>query len=431
MATVRTCRSLPTLLIIAWLFAALVLVKEFSLDASQRVFQPEPVDLQVYRLAGQHLAEGGQLYAGDFIPGLPFTYPPFAGAFFELFASVPSPAATWLWQVLNFLALVWVIAATMHTTLRASMGTWALAVGLAVASFGLDSIHGSFYFGQINVVLMALVALDFLPRRTFGGVGVGLAAGMKLTPAFFIVVFLAQGRYLAAAVAVVTFLITVGIGFATIPDAGQFWTQAISDSSRVGTHDNPGAQSLLSVLTRVFEQPSELVWLLAVAVTVALVWSAARAARRNHSPGWALGLGGIGACLVSPFTWFHHWVWLVPVLVSLLLSLDGLGNAVLGRAGTGVVSGTALSPLARGLSQLVGLLALGVCAVVALPQVTAALSPDWNFFAHAQTPTDPRNALFVGVGVVLLVGYVLADVARAALRRGTQAAAASAVAGAV
>lgn len=92
MATVRTCRSLPTLLIIAWLFAALVLVKEFSLDASQRVFQPEPVDLQVYRLAGQHLAEGGQLYAYDFIPGLPFTYPPFAGAFFELFASVPSPA---------------------------------------------------------------------------------------------------------------------------------------------------------------------------------------------------------------------------------------------------------------------------------------------------------------------------------------------------
>lgn len=81
---------------------------------------------------------------------------------------------TWLWQVLNFLALVWVIAATMHTTLRASMGTWALAVGLAVASFGLDSIHGSFYFGQINVVLMALVARDFLPRRTFGGVGGGL-----------------------------------------------------------------------------------------------------------------------------------------------------------------------------------------------------------------------------------------------------------------
>lgn len=114
---------------------------------------------------------------------------------------------------------------------------------------------------------------------------------------------------------------------------------------------------------------------------------------------------------------------LVPVLVSLLLSLDGLGNAVLGRAGTGLYQARHY-PLARGLSQLVGLFGPGVCAVVALPQVTAALSPDWNFFAHAQTPTDPRNALFVGVGVVLLVGYVLADVARAALRRGTQAAAA-------
>ena len=58
------------------------------------------------------------------------------------------------------------------------------------------------FFGQINVVLMALVVGDLaLPDRVRGkGIGIGLAAGIKLTPLIFIPYLLFTRRVKAAAV---------------------------------------------------------------------------------------------------------------------------------------------------------------------------------------------------------------------------------------
>lgn len=41
-------------------------------------------------------------------------------------------------------------------------------------------------------------------------------------------------------------------------------------------------------------------------------------ALKNQDMAWAMIIAGFGACLVSPFTWFHHWVWIVPLAAVLI-----------------------------------------------------------------------------------------------------------------
>ena len=133
--------------------------------------------------------------------------------------------------------------------LKLSPAMWLLGFLLLCCTPANEPVHGTLFFGQINIFLMLLVALDILPRkRALPGIGIGLAAGMKLTPAYMGLVLLFQKRWWQAIIAILTFAVTVAIGFVTIPDAANFWTDAIFNSSRVGEHTNPGAQSIRSVM---------------------------------------------------------------------------------------------------------------------------------------------------------------------------------------
>src|SRR5258708_13614208 len=82
------------------------------------------------------------------------------------------------------------------------------------------------FYGQINLVLLALVVGDLaLPDRIKGkGIGIGLAAGIKLTPLIFIPYLLFTRRVKAAVVSALTFAVTVGLGFALLPHASAvYW----------------------------------------------------------------------------------------------------------------------------------------------------------------------------------------------------------------
>ena len=66
------------------------------------------------------------------------------------------------------------------------------------------------------------------------------------------------------------------------------------------------------------QQPSTLAWLLLVVVTLALwVWRSRRAAAVGDEAA-GLALTGAVMCLVSPVTWVHHLVWLLPALILLV-----------------------------------------------------------------------------------------------------------------
>ncbi|MCQ9370974.1 glycosyltransferase 87 family protein [Corynebacterium sp. 35RC1] len=379
------------MLLISSLFAFWVLLRESTLPIKDSITQWLPPDLAVYVLAGRQLADGGNLYDGDFVPGLPFTYPPFAGTLFAQLAPMSDGIVTVFWQGLNFMSLVAVILLCFqHLGKRITPTVAALGVTLAVGALALDPVHGSFHYGQINLILMALVALDFLPKNRFAGIGVGLAAGLKLTPAFFGIVFLIKRRWTAAAVSFGTFLATVAIGYLTVPDAHRFWTYAIFNSSRVGEHSNPGAQSIRSLLERTFDVNSTAIWLACVLIVLAVaVW----AIHLSGNMVLAMGFAGITACLISPFSWFHHWVWVIPIGVWLIVRLDNL------RANLPW-------PLKH-------LSSVGIFAALILflsPYSSAVAWRSMVYWNYADDPSNLLNLRFIGAGFLWMLGYAVAKV---------------------
>ena len=257
-----------------------------------------PSDLKVYLLGGEKVTTHQPLYATDLLPGLPFTYPPFAGVVFSWLTE--STALGVAWKALSVLVVLLVA--------RASTSKHALLL-TAVFVLCLSPVQGTLFFGQVNLLLMGLVCLDFLPRYRLPGIGVGLAAGLKLTPAFFILLLIQQRRWGAVFIAAFTFLCTVATGFSEVTDAKTFWTDAIFRTTRIGADDNPGAQSIRQVLARAgYDEPW--LWLVLSALVTAL---GLFASRRAPAP-LAVSFIGMTACLVSPFSWYHHWVWILPML---------------------------------------------------------------------------------------------------------------------
>ncbi|WP_156980114.1 glycosyltransferase 87 family protein [Corynebacterium terpenotabidum] len=286
------------------------------------VFQLSP-DFMVYYSAGLRLNAGLDIYNGGLWGFLPFTYPPFAGVFFRILPLFPPVGAAILWAMLCVGCLIAVtVGVLVQRGWRADPGTVTLGILAAMGAMSLAAVRESFFYGQINLVLMLLVSLDFLRRRDrLTGIGVGLAAGLKLTPAFFIVVMLLQRRFRDAAVATGTFLATVVVGLVMVPDAMKFWTSALFDDSRIGALDNPGAQSLKAMVVRWFGHEGTsvtLLWIVLVLVVLAACAVAVIEADRHGNDALAMALGGVTACLVSPFSWHHHWVWLVPLALCIV-----------------------------------------------------------------------------------------------------------------
>jgi alpha-1,2-mannosyltransferase len=148
-------------------------------------------------------------------------------------------------------------------------------------------------------------------------VGIGLATAIKLTPGVFILYLLVTRRWRAAATAIGTATAATLIAAALFPDASrEFWTAAIWDTDRVGTLDYLSNQSLRGLLARgPFEAVEAPVWAVCVLATLVVwVWRARAAAAAGDEVA-GLALTGILGCLISPVTWVHHCVWLLPAIV--------------------------------------------------------------------------------------------------------------------
>jgi alpha-1,2-mannosyltransferase len=283
-------------------------------------------DLNVYYGALNYwVRDGGQLY--DYLrprTEYGFTYPPFAALTMLPMALVPWPVAIVISALLTItgagLVLYWYVGPLAR---RQGWTVWfavALAACLAAA---FEPMRETFSFGQVNAVLLALVAGDalLLVRRgsRWGGVGIGLATAIKLTPGLFVVYLLVTGRRRAAAVAAGTAAAATLLAGAVAPDASRvFWTDAIWDTSRVGDLSYISNQSLQGVLARLGVDPGRVVWLVCVLAVLGLwAWRVRRAVRAGDELA-GVALTGVAGCLVSPVTWVHHLVWLIPELVLLV-----------------------------------------------------------------------------------------------------------------
>ncbi|KUO17811.1 glycosyltransferase 87 family protein [Streptomyces dysideae] len=264
---------------------------------------------------------GGRIY--DYrVPGTAygFTYPPFAAVGMLPMALVDWHTAIALALLLNLAALAVALRIlTGRGWRRYGWYGWALAACL-LALF--EPLRDTFSFGQVNVLLLALVLLDAwllaTGRGRWAGWGIGLAAAVKLTPALFIGLLLVARRWRAAAVATAVAVGATALAAWVAPDASRFyWTDAMWDTTRIGRLDYVSNQSLQGILARL-GIPDRAVWAVAVLLVLG-VW-AVRSRRAAAAGDWAaaFALTGLTACLVSPITWVHHLVWLLPSFAVLV-----------------------------------------------------------------------------------------------------------------
>jgi len=258
---------------------------------------------------------GGDLYGllpPTSIGHLPFTYPPFAAVVFAPLALVPSAVAGAVFTLLSVAALVLVVVVVLRSLdIRP---TYVLVGVMLPVAMLLEPVRATLFFGQVNVLLMALVVLDCLVRRPRWprGALVGLAAAIKLTPAAFVLFFLLRGDRRAAVTALVSFLGAGAIGFALNPAGSrQYWTSIVFDPDRIGGVADAANESLKGLLGR-FGVESGLLWLVLAGAVVVL---GAMAMRKARNPVDALVLNAFVVLLVSPVSWTHHWVWVVPALI--------------------------------------------------------------------------------------------------------------------
>lgn len=282
-------------------------------------------DYYVYHDAGYRVLKDMPLYARPLGGGpLLYTYPPFSALAFVAFTWLPHHADMFIWLAINVVLLIAIVMLCFR--ILGHRITWYLAsisTLLALACGFLEPVRTTLFFGQINLLLMLVVLWDASrgEHSRANGIGIGLVAGIKLTPAYFILYYLLLRKWRAAAVAVVTLATTIGLGWLVLPnDSWQYWSGKFLDTKRIGTSlflaANQSVRGTIARLTGL--TPPTWLWLLADGCVVAIsMWIAVRLHRRGE-PLLAITIVGLSATAVSPFAWSHHWVWLVPTIVYLV-----------------------------------------------------------------------------------------------------------------
>lgn len=157
----------------------------------------------LYRAVGRFFFEGGPLYDLPLLADNPLTdtfkYPPTFGALIAPFASMSFVAAFVSWRLLN-LGLLVVSVLLLLRAGRAPLRSWAGA-GLLLLVFSHEAIYDTLRHGQVDLILLALAAAALLSsvnnRDALSGAWLGLAAAVKLYPAFLLLPALVRGRWAA------------------------------------------------------------------------------------------------------------------------------------------------------------------------------------------------------------------------------------------
>ena len=145
------------------------------------------VDLHVYVGGAGALDQPGTLY--DFVYAdqtpdfpLPFTYPPFAAVVFYPLHLLPFGLVALAWQLGIIAALYGVVRISQR--LLPGEGDRRVAMLWTAVGIWIEPLRSTFDYGQINVLLvLSVLYAVYSTRWWLSGLLVGLAAGLKLTPA--------------------------------------------------------------------------------------------------------------------------------------------------------------------------------------------------------------------------------------------------------
>jgi len=320
---------------------------------------PYRIDIDVYQMGGRAWLDGRPLYRGDVkFPtpiglALPFTYPPLAAVAFSPFAWLQMPAAS---VAITLITLVLLMVSTtivlarfnVWSTSRVIPGPawlrrlWLSVIIVVPATIWLEPIVSNFAFGQINVVLMTLVIADCVPRRTPWprGLLLGLGIALKLTPAVFLLYFLLRRDNRAALTTLASFAAATALGFVLAwSDSCEYWTHTVLQTDRIGTPSLNTDQNITGALARLelSEQGRFLLWVAGCLLVLAVTIWAMRRVLGAGEPTLAVICVALFGLVVSPVSWSHHWVWMLPaVLVTGIVGWRRRNVALVAMSAAGV-----------------------------------------------------------------------------------------------
>ena len=326
-------------------------------------------DLQNHRLFAMRLLHGLDLYQPG---GLNTPYPPFwavAHIPATWFPASMMPAAMFPLGVAAIVALMLIVGRMAHDVWPVDSGLrfWVAAGALGLTSrFVLRDLVDA---GQNTIVVAVTWAGLWAWTRhqpKLGGLLVGLAAALKLTPLSFLAYFALKrdwrmAGYTAAAALVLSLTPmawTGPSGFAR--DVGT-WTRGVTmelkpaDPSRgILGPDDPRNQALRPALARVLAStgtpfsPSGTIWLiraLMIAFASAVAWSLRHPLGSPRNPRVVKECAAVAllALLVSPIMWLSHAVAILPACYVLLARHAASGeSSAMARLSIGTLIVTSL-----------------------------------------------------------------------------------------
>ncbi|HEY1446629.1 MAG TPA: glycosyltransferase 87 family protein [Acidimicrobiales bacterium] len=294
----------------------------------------QQVDFEVYRLGGQHVFGSG-LYTSSVryeTSHLPFTYPPLSALLFWPVSHLSTFAGGLVWDAVDLTALTALIAVSIAAAKGRKLvsSDWRTALLLLIPlGLLLFPVRQDLELGQINALLVLMIVADLavgvswrgktLPK----GVLTGLAAALKLTPLVFLPYLLATRQWRAARNMVTSFVAATAAMFVIAPGASWlYFTKDVFEVKRIGNAGLVIDQTLRAAIGRAGFSPSHAVGdLITVAVVCGGITLAVQAYRRSSAFLGVLVCAATGL-LVSPISWLHHYVWILPALVWLVVGRD-------------------------------------------------------------------------------------------------------------
>jgi alpha-1,2-mannosyltransferase len=294
-------------------------------------------DLDTYLRAGRDLLAGRPLYLPFLAHPFPdatlrpaYIYPPIFAVLVVPLSILPATLASWLWiaamQSALGLTLVLGLKALKPTAKAAFL---ALLVTLTFYPLWVDAIQG-----QANALLLALVTIGIvlvIGGRPQGGLALGAAAALKLTPLLLLGWLLWERRWRPAAWMAAGFALFTGAGAILRPmDTITFYAQVLPQLSRGTAYYSN--QSLSGVLARLLtgnaytdpwvRLPAEPLIAGLAAFGLIAFWAAAFF---RHG-GLARPLAFLPLLpLTSPVTWEHHLILVLPLLWIAIVAIAERG----------------------------------------------------------------------------------------------------------
>lgn len=278
------------------------------------------LDVDVYRLGAKEYLGNGDLYGQLFhtrLIDLPFTYPPFGALFFSPLALFPQEVVQAIIITLSAVSLWGSVVAVLAYFHKPN--PWVQALWVVPFALLAEPVRSTFEFGQINLVLMVLVLADVtgvfkkLPR----GILIGVAAAIKLTPAYYGLYYLARRDWKGVAGMIGGFLGATALAAVFHPATTvSYFTSVLFDNGRIGNLEYAMNVSLSGLNARIAPD-TRLIWLVGTVLITILAYVAARRAHLAGLDFLAFIVVALGCLVVSPVSWSHHWVWLVPATMAL------------------------------------------------------------------------------------------------------------------